>query len=70
MIKKSNNVKHLVPLQNGEAIGIIGPSGAGKTTLVDVLLGLLEPSEGEIRYNDVLLSESIALSSWELFSMA
>lgn len=48
-----------ITIQNGEAIGIIGPSGAGKTTLVDVLLGLLEPSEGEIRYNDVLLSESI-----------
>lgn len=31
------------------SIGIIGSSGAGKTTLVDVLLGLLEPEKGQIR---------------------
>lgn len=31
------------------SIGIIGSSGAGKTTLVDVLLGLLEPEKGHIR---------------------
>ena len=30
----------------GDFIGIVGPSGAGKTTLVDVLLGLLYPSKG------------------------
>lgn len=32
----------------GSSLGIIGTSGAGKTTLVDVLLGLLRPSEGAI----------------------
>ncbi|WP_018871261.1 ABC transporter ATP-binding protein [Thioalkalivibrio sp. ALgr3] len=32
----------------GSSVGIIGTSGAGKTTLVDVLLGLLRPSEGAI----------------------
>jgi ABC-type multidrug transport system fused ATPase/permease subunit len=35
----------------GEAIGLVGPSGAGKTTLVDLLLGLLEPEGGSIQYN-------------------
>ena len=34
----------------GESIAITGPSGSGKTTLLKVLLGLLEPSEGEVRY--------------------
>lgn len=32
----------------GERLGIAGPTGAGKSTLVDLLLGLLEPSEGRI----------------------
>jgi len=35
----------------GESIGLIGPSGSGKTTLVDMLLGLLEPQQGNIQYN-------------------
>lgn len=37
---------------DGESIGIVGPSGAGKTTLVDILLGLLNPTEGDIFVND------------------
>lgn len=32
----------------GKSIGIIGPSGAGKTTTVDILLGLLHPQEGKV----------------------
>ena len=32
----------------GEAIGLIGESGAGKTTLADILLGLFKPQEGKI----------------------
>jgi ATP-binding cassette, subfamily B, bacterial PglK len=43
-----------------ESIGLIGASGAGKTTLVDVLLGLLEPQRGELRYNGRPLKEALA----------
>ena len=35
----------------GESIGLIGTSGSGKSTLVDVILGLLEPQNGSVRYN-------------------
>jgi len=43
-----------------ESIGLVGASGSGKTTLVDVLLGLLEPQHGELRYNGRPLKESLA----------
>lgn len=33
----------------GSSVGIVGTTGAGKSTLVDILLGLLKPSEGVIR---------------------
>jgi len=35
-------------IRRGQSIGLIGKSGAGKTTLVDLLLGLYEPQKGEI----------------------
>lgn len=50
-------------VQKGEMVGIIGPSGAGKTTLVDVLLRLLRPQKGIILADDVDI-DSISLDSW------
>ena len=35
----------------GERLAILGPNGGGKTTLVRLLLGLLAPSRGEIRWS-------------------
>ncbi|MEO0706199.1 MAG: ABC transporter ATP-binding protein [Cyanobacteria bacterium J06649_5] len=35
-------------LRKGESIALVGKSGSGKTTLVDILLGLLEPEQGDI----------------------
>ncbi|MES2441561.1 MAG: ABC transporter ATP-binding protein [Pseudomonadota bacterium] len=39
----------------GAFVGFAGPSGAGKTTLVDMIVGLLEPQSGEIRVGGALL---------------
>lgn len=35
-------------VRRGEAVGLIGSSGSGKSTLVDILLGLLEPTQGRV----------------------
>ena len=35
-------------IPKGTAVGFVGPTGAGKTTLVDVILGLLRPDEGKV----------------------
>ena len=50
-------------IQEGETVGFIGPSGAGKTTLVDLILGLLKPSKGSLLYNGEELKGS--LSRWQ-----
>ena len=36
-------------IHKGEVFGLLGPNGAGKTTTIKLLLGLLEPNEGEMR---------------------
>jgi ABC-2 type transport system ATP-binding protein len=36
-------------IRRGEVVALLGPNGAGKTTTLDMLLGLIEPSEGTVR---------------------
>ncbi|HVG42377.1 MAG TPA: ABC transporter ATP-binding protein [Chitinophagaceae bacterium] len=43
--------------KKGDTIAFVGPSGAGKTTLVKLLTGLYKPQKGEILYNGVNRSE-------------
>lgn len=40
-------------IKNGTSTGFVGPTGAGKTTIVDVILGLLNPTDGTITVGDV-----------------
>lgn len=47
----------------GQITAIIGASGAGKTTLIDLVTGLIEPEAGEVRVDDVPLA-SLDLRSW------
>ena len=54
-------------LKGGQALGVIGASGAGKTTLARLLTGAIEPTAGEIRlggarlelYSDQMLGEYV-----------
>lgn len=41
----------------GETVAIVGPSGCGKSTLLKCLMGLLPPTEGEIRIDDKPLAQ-------------
>jgi ATP-binding cassette, subfamily B, bacterial PglK len=44
----------------GSAVAIVGPSGSGKSTLVDVLLGILNPTKGEVLLDGEKPSKQIA----------
>lgn len=58
MILDNVNMK----IKLGTSVGIVGETGSGKTTLVDVLLGLLEPDTGNIICNDIDIWEQ--KSAW------
>lgn len=55
-----NHAQMSIPV--GSSVGIVGTSGAGKTTVVDILLGLLELESGEILADGVEVREHYA--SW------
>ncbi|GAA1793999.1 peptidase domain-containing ABC transporter [Actinomadura chokoriensis] len=44
-------------IEPGQRVAIVGPSGSGKTTLGRLLLGLLEPTDGQISYDGVPLEQ-------------
>ncbi len=50
-------------LMHGEWLGVTGPTGAGKTTLADVMLMLLRPDAGNIRLDGTVVDEDTA-SRW------
>lgn len=40
-------------IESGESVAITGPSGCGKSTLAKIVLGLLEPTEGEVLFGGI-----------------
>ncbi|KAJ8755207.1 hypothetical protein K2173_019005 [Erythroxylum novogranatense] len=65
-VYKSFGEKHILKgvsfkIRNGEAVGIIGPSGTGKSTILKIMAGLLAPDNGEVyirgRKRDGLISD-------------
>lgn len=56
-VQSIKNVSLTIEL--GTSTAFVGTSGAGKTTLVDILLGLLEPTSGEIRLEELNLQNYV-----------
>ncbi len=50
--------------KKGDILGIHGGSGIGKTTVINLLLGFLKPSEGEIRINDSIANNETLQHYW------
>ncbi len=58
--QKTNILESLnLKINKGEKIGFIGETGSGKSTLVDIILGLLSPTDGEILVDGKNINESI-----------
>ncbi|WP_274379005.1 ATP-binding cassette domain-containing protein [Saccharolobus islandicus] len=47
-----------ITIENGERFGILGPSGAGKTTFMRIIAGLDVPSTGELYFDDKLVASN------------
>jgi peptide/nickel transport system ATP-binding protein len=63
-IKALNNIN--LELRSGITTGIAGESGSGKSTLIRCLAGLIEPQEGQIKYDGKSLS-SFSNEDWRIF---
>lgn len=50
-------------IKEGEVFGYIGPNGAGKTTTIKILVGLIQDFQGEYRFKNNMMPESIAIVS-------
>ena len=45
-------------IKNNEIIGIFGESGVGKSSLINLMSGLINPLKGKIKIDDILLKEN------------
>ena len=51
-------------IKKGECVGFVGPTGSGKSTLIDIIMGLLLPTKGELIIDDQIIVDNNKVS-WQ-----
>jgi branched-chain amino acid transport system ATP-binding protein len=55
-----------IRMQEKQVLGLIGPNGAGKTTLIRLIMGILKPDKGSVRFKG---KEVVGLKTWSIVNM-
>ena len=58
-----NNIS--LEIYKGQHIGITGRTGSGKSTFLDILMGLLSPSKGYLKIDNITIKDSYSLNEWQ-----
>jgi ABC-type bacteriocin/lantibiotic exporter with double-glycine peptidase domain len=61
---KKNLKKISLKILANTTVGVVGHTGSGKTTLIDIILGLLEPLDGILKVDDTIIDKN-NLSLWQ-----
>ena len=56
LIKADNDISFTA--KEGEILGILGPNGAGKTTLLRIIAGIMQPTSGEVKINNMTYKDN------------
>ena len=60
--QKENSIKDVsLSIPIGKSVAFVGESGAGKTTIIDIILGLLKPEKGEVLVDQKSLDEQLGV---------
>jgi ABC-type multidrug transport system fused ATPase/permease subunit len=62
----SNVIDHLsLTIHKNTSLGLVGPTGAGKSTIADVVLGLLIPQSGQVKVDQTTITQTTA-PAWQM----
>ncbi|MBI96764.1 hypothetical protein CL656_06435 [bacterium] len=66
--KNKNNVLNNINIRidKGDIIGIYGETGSGKSTLLNIIMGLVSPSSGNIKIDNIDISNENSLVNWTI----